>query len=739
MHYTNGMSKAAQSDLEIRRHMEELERLIEHYRFAYYVLDRPEVSDAEFDKLFEELKELEHKHPELKSPGSPTSKVGAPPSTDFSPVRHHNPLLSLANANSFEELDRWQDRLMRGLDLTREQADQLKYVCELKIDGLSIALTYKQGRLVVGATRGDGEIGEDVTANLKTISVLPHQLKNKTGQPVPEFLEVRGEVYMPRASFAKLNEELGENGQLLFANPRNAASGSLRQKDPRVTAKRNLSLWTYALSFGSAENQLKLPDTQEQTLELLRSIGFPTNPHSQVVHGLDAIKQYCGQWHEKRHGLDYQTDGVVIKLDDCRLWDTLGTTAHSPRWSIAFKYPPEELETEVEDIQVEVGRTGAVTPVAWLKPIKLAGTVVKRASLHNADQIKRLDVRIGDTVLVHKAGEIIPEVVCVNLKKRKPHAREFVFPSSCPSCGTALVRSHKGGAQESRQDGGAPRSTSGSAGSRRPVPYVPESTDVGTGGRESASSLEAITRCSNVHGCPSQIERRLLHFVSRSAMDIEGLGEKLVHQLIQSKLVQDPADLYKLTKEQLLELERMGERSAQNLLSGIVASKHKSLADFVFALGIRHVGESVAELLADHFGTIEKLSRATLEELDQIEDIGPAIAASVYEFFTSQAGQALIARLKDCGVKPKPVEKDRSVAAQTLLGKTFVLTGTLPNLKREEAEKLIKTHGGKASSSVSSKTDYLVAGNEPGSKLARAQELGVKVINEDELLKLVNG
>lgn len=667
-----------------RERIAELRRQVEHHNFCYYVLDRPEISDAEYDELFRELAYLEEAFPDLVTADSPTQKVGAPPSTDFKPVKHRIPLMSLSNAMSFDELERWEERLLRTLDWT--SAQKLSYVCELKIDGLSIALTYEQGRFVQGATRGNGEVGEDVTNNLRTIPNLPRQLKPLNHGNVPELLEVRGEVYMPVSSFQLLNAELAEAGKPTFANPRNAASGSVRQKDPRVTAHRKLSLWAY---FAYCDPPLA--GTHWQTLERMVELGFPVDPHRRLASSLDDVKGFCNYWGLRRFDLDYQTDGVVVKVDDRSLWDRLGATAHSPRWAIAFKYPPEEAETRVENVIFDVGRTGAVTPVACLTPVQLAGTTVKRASLHNAEQIKRLDVRIGDTVVVRKAGEIIPQVLSVKLEKRRPGSRPLAYPQQCPYCHTPLER-------------------------------------LGT---------EVALRCPNTYSCPAQRLRRLEHWVGRDAMDIDGMGEALIKQLLDAGLVKDPADIYSLSEEQLLSLERMGKKSAQNVLSAIESSKTRPLANLIFALGIRHVGSSAAELLADRFGSIDALAAVSTEELEQVEGIGPSIAEQVVEFFKHPENQALIKRLKKAGI----TMADQCLAAcalrQTLSGKTFVLTGTLASLERSEAEKLIKARGGKVASSVSKKTDYVIVGANPGSKLARAQELGIKTIDEGEFLRLI--
>jgi DNA ligase (NAD+) len=676
---------------QARRKIEDLTRQVEHHRFCYYVLDRPEVSDAEFDRLFNELLQLEREYPEMAVPGSPTQTVGAPPSTEFKQIRHRVPLLSLANAMNREELERWSDRLHKGLDDSPQT--KISFVCELKIDGLSIALTYKNGTLAEGATRGNGEVGEDVTHNLKTISALPNKLTpiQFNGKSyMPDLIEVRGEVYMPISSFTALNRALAEDNEPTFANPRNAASGSLRQKNPRVTAKRKLGFWAYFIYI--TDGEMKQPLLHFENLELLRKLGFPVEPNGTEAGTVDDVIKFCDDWMSKRHDLDYQTDGVVVKVNERSLWNALGATAHSPRWAVAYKYPPEEADTVIEAIHFDVGRTGAVTPVAWLKPVKLAGTTVKRATLHNAEQIKRLDARVGDTVVVRKAGEVIPEVLSVKTEKRPKDSQPFLYATECPVCGTSLER----------------------------------------------IGQEVVFRCPNLYGCRAQIERRIEHWVGRDAMDMDGVGASLIDQLVRQDLISDPADLYGLRESDLLKLERMGSKSAANILSAIEASKGRPLSNLIYALGIRHVGSSGAELLADKFSSIEMLSSATPEEIAEIEGIGPKIAASVVEFFSHEENRAFIAKLKKAGVSLEYApEHQANNLAQTLSGKTFVLTGTLPTMERADAEKSIKLRGGKVSSSVSKKTDYVVVGASPGSKLAKAQELGITVIDETEFRKLL--
>ncbi len=668
--------------------IESLRRDLEHHNFCYYVLDQPEVSDAEFDKLYRQLKELEEKYPEFVTTDSPTQKVGGAPSTEFGSVRHRVPLMSLSNAMSSQELDCWEERIVRVLGLENSRQGELAYVCELKIDGLSVALTYKNGKLVEGATRGNGEVGEDVTNNLKTIADIPRELKRSDQLSVPALLEVRGEVYMPVSSFQRLNAELSESGQVAFANPRNAAAGSLRQKDPRVTARRKLGYWAYFAYI--TDDQIKEPGSQEQSLQLLSKWGFPVNSERQVVDSLGAVKEFCQHWAQRRHQLDYQTDGVVIKLDSRRLWSELGATAHSPRWAIAFKYPPEEAETTVESIVLDVGRTGAVTPVAQLAPVKLAGSTVKRATLHNADQIKRLDVRVADTVVIRKAGEVIPEVLCVKLEKRPYDSAAFCFPELCPACGSPLIR----------------------------------------------SAAEVAYRCLNI-ACQAQRQRRLEHWVSREAMDIDGLGESLIAQLIAAGLLQNSADLYSLNENELASLERMGKRSASNIITAIQASKSRPLANLIFALGIRHVGQSAAGLLAEKFGSVEALIASGVEQIEEAEGIGPAIAGSVREFFDREDNLRLIERLNKSGVCLEAPAQPGSLLAKTFAGVTCVFTGELMTMDRSDAEKAVKERGGKATSSVSKKTAFVVAGTNPGSKLTKAQELGIKILDEAEFKEML--
>jgi DNA ligase (NAD+) len=683
------------SDFEETARLQErinwLSRQIEHHRFRYYILSQPEITDEEFDRLFHELEDLEKRFPQLRNPDSPTQKVGAPPSAEFGQVRHRIPLLSLSNAMSLEELDKWEERLIRALKNQDMEFGRLNYVCELKIDGLSIALTYRNGLFEQGATRGNGEVGEDVTLNLKTVANLPYRLtpKGPSKNELPELIEVRGEIYMPKSSFEALNKSLVANDEAPFANPRNAASGALRQKDPRQTAKRNLAFFAYGIYV--SDKTFKEPLSHFESLNLLKTFGFPVEVHDRFAQNMQEVKAYVSEWEAQRHELPYQTDGVVIKADNRLLWQALGATAHSPRWAVAFKYPPEEAETVVEDVRFEVGRTGAVTPIAWLKPVKLAGTTVKRASLHNADQIKRLDVRIGDAVVVRKAGEIIPEVVSVNLKRRPGNSGVLNYPTDCPVCGAHLER----------------------------------------------TGSEVAFRCPNTDGCPSQVRRRIEHWVSRSAMDVDGVGESLIEQLIGASLIKNASDLYRLTKEQLLTLERMGDKSAENVLAALQASKKRPLANLFFALGIRHVGQGVAELLAGRFDSIASLAQASKEEIASVEGVGPTIAQAVCEYFAEALNQLLIKELESLGITGEGGERTLQPVSQELASKTFVLSGTLNTMDRASAEKAIKLRGGKATSSVTKKTNYLVVGDNPGSKLAKAQELGITVIDEAEFRSML--
>jgi len=649
----------------------ELRTLIDKANRDYYVLDQPEITDAEYDALFRELVELETEHPELVTPDSPTQRVGGPPSDAFAKVTHRTPMLSLANAFERDEVREFDKRVQRALGDLR-----VEYVTELKIDGLAMSLLYEQGRYRIGATRGDGYVGEDVTPNVKTIPSVP--LSVTIPKEFPETFEVRGEVYMPKRSFKRLNAELAAEGKPPFANPRNAAAGAVRQLDPRITARRRLDTFIYALDPpGTAKSQ-------EQILERLAQMGFHVNDNRRSHPDIEAVIAFLDEWTEKRHGLDYEIDGIVIKVNDLGQQAELGFVSRSPRWALAFKFPPEQAETIVEDIKIYIGRTGAATPVAWLQPTQIAGVTVSRATLHNEDEVARKDVRPHDHVIIQRAGDVIPEVVRVLKEKRPASSRPWHMPKKCPECGTDLVR----------------------------------------------EPGEAATRCINPT-CPAQVLEHLRHFVG--SFDIEGLGYATLQQLIDRKLVKDPADLYHLTKEQLLSLEGFADKSAQNLLDRIEASKATTLLRFLGALGINHVGWTMAGLLADHFGTIDRLEAASVDDLRAIAGVGPTVAEIVHDYFQLPSSRALVQRLLQAGIVIKEPERHEG----PLSGKTFVLTGTLSSLTRGQAEDRIKSLGGAIGSSVTKKTDYLVVGADPGSKLEKAQRLKIPVLDEAAFLTLL--
>lgn len=656
---------------EVYEQYRRLRAEVEHHDYLYYVLDRPEITDAEYDRLFRKLVEIEEQYPQLRTPDSPTQRVGGQPVEGFAKVRHRTPMLSLDNAFSIEEVEEFVRRCERVVGQIQG------FVCELKIDGLAVSLTYRDGVYVCGATRGDGIEGEDVTPQLRTIRSLPLRLR-PVPLALPDEIEVRGEAYMAKSTFARLNAELEEEGKPPYANPRNAAAGSVRQLDPRITARRHLGLFAYALDPPGPAR------TQTEILQLLRDLGFPVNPHFQRVSTVEEIRAYLEEWQEKRHELDYETDGVVIKVDSLDQQAELGFVARSPRWAIAYKFPPEEAETVVEDILVQVGRTGVVTPVAVLRPVIVGGVTVRRATLHNEDEVARKDVRIGDTVIVHRAGDVIPEIVRVVLEKRPPDAQPWRMPDRCPACGGPLER----------------------------------------------EPGEVARRCLNAL-CPAQLRERLRHFASRSAMDIEGLGDAVIEQLVDKGYVRSPADLYRLTKDQLLTLEGFADKSAENLLAAIAARRVVPLHRFINALGIRHVGEHTAHVLAQHFGTLERLAQATEEELLQVEGIGPVVAHHVAQWFASEQGRTLLRQLAEVGVRAEPVITSQGPWA----GQTWVLTGTLASMTRAEAEERIRALGGTPSSSVSRKTHTVVAGPGAGSKLDKARRLGVRIIDEATFLR----
>lgn len=661
---------------EVRGRVEELRREIERHNYNYYVLDNPTISDARFDSLMRELALLESQYPELAAPESPTMRVGGAPREGFVTVSHLTPMLSLGNAFDEGELREFDRRVRQGV-----QGAGVEYVAELKIDGLAVSLVYEDGLLARAATRGDGDNGEDITPNMRTVRAVPLKLK----EPV-RLLEVRGEAYMPKDAFARLNQSREESGEPLFANPRNAAAGSLRQLDPSVTASRQLSIFVYAVG---AVDGVQF-QTHHNVLEYLKSQGFRVNLHYRLLKDIGGVTEYCREWQHSRFDLPYATDGVVVKVNDLNQQAMLGSTMKSPRWAIAFKYPPEQARTQVRDIILRVGRTGVLTPTAILKPVRLAGTTVTKATLHNEDIIMEKDIRIGDTVLVHKAGDIIPEVLEVIKEERRGTEEPFTMPAECPECGSPVVR--------------------------------PEG--------------EAAVRCFNP-GCPARSREGLIHFVSRGAMDIAGLGPAVIGQLISAGLVKDAADLYGLKKEDLVPLERMGEKSAQNLIDALEKSRQNPLYRVIYALGIRHVGERAAKILADRFGSMEGVSNAHREELVTIPEIGPRIAGSVTEYFADPGNRDLVMRLERYGLNMKAAEDKARSGPRPLEGKTVVLTGALKRYTRQEAQEMMEQLGARVSSSVSKKTDLVVVGEDPGSKYDKAVSLGIKILDEDGLISLV--
>ena len=660
---------------------DKLRREIRHNEYLYYVLDAPEITDAEYDRMMVRLRELEARYPDSIPADSPTQRVGGRASSQFTEVRHLEPLLSLGNVFSAEELRAFDERVQGGLPA----GSKVEYVMEPKIDGLACSLIYENGKLVRAATRGDGVVGENVTANVRTIRSIPLTLKVPEGEAVPELLDVRGEVYMPRQAFMRLNEQRAERGESEFANPRNAAAGSLRQLDPQVTASRSLSFFAYYLVGEGAQPK------HSESLALLAHYGFKVSENYKVVENIDEAIKYIGDFNELRQGLSYDTDGAVIKVNDVYQQRILGATGKDPRWATAYKYPPEQAETTLEDIDWRVGRTGVLTPTAVLTPVKLSGSVISRATLHNEDFIRAKDIRIGDRVVINKAGEIIPEVLRVVAEKRTGDEKEVEIPSVCPECGWRVERQGE----------------------------------------------EAAIRCTNPH-CPALGREGLIHFVSRDAMNIDGCGPSVINALLDAGLVRDAADLYSLRKEDLLKLERMGEKSADNLLAALAESKKNELDKLLFALGIRHVGAKVARILATEFGSMEKLQQAQPEELAQIRDIGDKIAESAVTWLNVPANIDLVERLAAAGLTmtftPPASQEDNP-----FFGKTLVFTGTMPTLGRAEAKTMAQDVGAKVSGSVSKKTDYVIAGAEAGSKLEKAQQLGVTVIDEAEFLRLLKG
>lgn len=666
-------------DLQLaEKKVKDLHNLLNQYNYEYYVLDQPSVPDAEYDRLMRDLIELEEQFPELKTEDSPTQRVGGEILDMFEKVEHQSQMLSLGNAFNEQDLRDFDRRVRQGA------GEEVSYVCELKIDGLAVSLRYEDGLFILGATRGDGTIGENITANLKTIRSIPLRLKESVT------MEVRGEAFMPRRSFEKLNKAKEENGEEPFANPRNAAAGSLRQLDPRLAAKRNLDIYVYGIANVGDTGVVSHSDG----LDYLDSLGFKTNKERKKCESIEEVIEYVQGWTDKRPNLSYDIDGIVIKVDSLEAQEQLGATAKSPRWAIAYKFPAEEVVTKLRDIELSVGRTGVVTPTALLDPVRVAGTTVQRASLHNEDLIREKDIKIGDQVVVKKAGDIIPEVVNVLADRRTGEEQDFNMPTHCLECESELVR----------LDG------------------------------------EVALRCINPK-CPAQIREGLIHFVSRNAMNIDGLGEKVISQLFAENLIKDVADIYKLTYEQLIKLERMGEKSVNNLLQAIQNSKGNSLEKLLFGLGIRHVGAKAAKTLAQEFSHMEALEKASRDDLTAINEIGEKMADSIVSFFEQEEAHELIAELKAAGVNmayngPKPVSAESSDSF--FAGKTVVLTGKLEIMSRNEAKDKIEALGGKVSGSVSKKTDVVIAGEDAGSKLTKAQELGVEVWNEERLVEELN-
>lgn len=664
---------------KIKTEIEELRKKINQHSYAYYVMDNPTVSDYEYDLLFRRLLELEEKYPQFITAQSPTQRIGAIPSNSFEKITHPTPMLSLGNAFSNNELILFDQRVKNIL-----QIDTVQYVVEHKIDGLAINLIYENGKLVKAATRGDGSIGEDVTANIRTIKAIPLEL-NAEEVEIPEFLEVRGEVYLPKKEFIRLNKERQANDEALFANCRNAAAGSLRQLDPKETAKRYLS----AILYGIGEIKGLNFEYHSAVLDFLSKLGFKTNKEYQIFSNIDEVMQYCASWSEKKEQLDFDIDGMVIKVNNLKDQKILGYTAKDPRWAIAYKFQPEQGITKIEKIVVNVGRTGAITPLAYLTPVTISGSKISKATLHNEDYIVAKDIRIGDTVIVHKAGEIIPEVVAVKLEERTGTEVKFVMPQTCPECQNPVVKEDN----------------------------------------------EAAYKCVNPN-CPAILRENFIHFVSRDAMNIEGLGPSVVSMLLDNNLINDVADLYKLTTEELLNLDRIGAKSAENLISAIEKSKQAGLNRLLFALGIRFVGVKAANILANHFKSMKALTKSSLEDLLAINEIGTKIAQSIIAYFNKQENLMLLDKLSEVGVNmtAKTIER---MEQENFQDKIFVLTGNLESFNRKEASLLIEQFGGKVSSAVSKKTDFVVAGTEAGSKLTKAQELGINIISEEEFKNMM--
>lgn len=671
-------------NLQVKERAEEIRTLLHQYNYEYYVLDKPSVPDAEFDKLLRELILIEQDNPELQTPDSPTVRVGGQAADKFEKVTHVVPMLSLGNAFNMEDLEAFDQRVRAGL----LPGEEIEYVAELKIDGLAISLRYENGVFVLGATRGDGSVGENVSANLKTIKSIPLKLN------APINIEARGEVFMPKKSFLSLNEERANNGEELFANPRNAAAGSLRQLDPKIAAKRNLDIFIYALG----ENELTSVGSHKEALEELNRLGFKINPETRVFKNIQDVEEFIQETIERRPSLPYEIDGMVIKVNLLSQQKELGFTSKTPKWAIAFKFPAEKAVTKLVDIELTVGRTGQVTPTAILEPVSVAGTTVRRATLHNEDVIKEKGVKVGDYVIIHKAGDIIPEVVSPIVERRTGEEFDFVLPTHCPECGSKLERLEG----------------------------------------------EVATRCLNQTGCPAQIREGLIHFVSRDAMNIDGLGEKVVQQLFENGLIHKVSDLYRLEREELLGLERMGAKSADKLLQAIETSKENSLERLLFGLGIRFIGKNGAKLLAQHFEDMEAVRHATLAELMAVPEVGEKTAKSVALYFSDEKVGQLIDELIELGINMKFKGKKPSVVVvqegenNPFVGKTFVVTGKFDSMKRNDIKGAVEERGGKVTGSVSAKTNVLIAGYDAGSKLPKAQELNIEIWDEARLMNELN-
>ncbi|AGJ84841.1 NAD-dependent DNA ligase LigA [Raoultella ornithinolytica] len=666
----------------IEQKLTELRTTLRHHEYLYHVMDTPEIPDAEYDRLMRELRELEAQHPDLITPDSPTQRVGAAPLASFSQVRHEVPMLSLDNVFDEESFLAFNKRVQDRL----KSSDDLIYCCELKLDGLAVSILYENGVLVQAATRGDGTTGEDITANVRTIRAIPLRLR---GDNIPQRLEVRGEVFLPQAGFEKINEEARRTGGKVFANPRNAAAGSLRQLDPRITAKRPLTFFCYgvgALTGG------ELPESHSGRLQQFKAWGLPVSDRVTLCHTPEEVLTYYRKVEEDRPNLGFDIDGVVIKVDSLALQEQLGFVARAPRWAVAFKFPAQEQMTFVRDVEFQVGRTGAITPVARLEPVHVAGVLVSNATLHNADEIERLGLRIGDKVVIRRAGDVIPQVVNVVLSDRPEETREIVFPTHCPVCNSDVERVEG----------------------------------------------EAVTRCTGGLICGAQRKEALKHFVSRRALDVEGMGDKIIDQLVEKEYVHTPADLFRLTAGKLTGLDRMGPKSAQNVVNALEKSKATTFARFLYALGIREVGEATAAGLAAYFATIEALEQATIEELQKVPDVGIVVATHVFHFFAEENNRDVIAQLRAEGVNwPAPVVVNAEEIDSPFAGKTVVLTGSLSQLSRDDAKARLMALGAKVAGSVSKKTDLVIAGEAAGSKLAKAQELGIAVIDEAEMLRLL--